>query len=170
MVSQPSGGRGVFGGQTIAQAAWAATLAVRRDEPGTTKGLHSLHVSRALVTLHQTQLLTMSTSLQSYFLSFGSVDNPIIYQVQRLRDGRSYSTRTVLATQLGVPIFTLTCSFALSEPNQPTTTLPIPAWPLTVGGGVGSIQEIPKPEDCLPTEERLQLVLEKKKIPDKLRE
>jgi hypothetical protein len=41
---KPSGGRGVFGGQTIAQAAWAATLSVRRDEPGTAKGLHSLHV------------------------------------------------------------------------------------------------------------------------------
>lgn len=42
---KPGGGRGVFGGQIIAQALWAATQSVRRDEPGTLKQLHSLHVS-----------------------------------------------------------------------------------------------------------------------------
>ncbi|SCZ92492.1 BZ3500_MvSof-1268-A1-R1_Chr5-2g07910 [Microbotryum saponariae] len=145
---KPSGGRGVFGGQTIAQSAWAATLSVRDDEPGTAKGLHSLH---------------------SYFLSFGNVDNPILYSVQRLRDGRSYSTRTVLATQLGVPIFVVTCSFAVPEPNQPITEPVFPKWPLEPSRGAGRIQDIPPPEECLSTEDRLQYVLDNVKVPEKLR-
>ncbi|SCV72532.1 BQ2448_4069 [Microbotryum intermedium] len=169
---KPSGGRGVFGGQTIAQAAWAATLSVRDDEPGTAKGLHSLH---------------------SYFLSFGNVDNPILCKyhpdnllttaphthyswsticadsVQRLRDGRSYSTRTVLATQRGVPIFVVTCSFALPEPNQPITEPVFPKWPLEPSRGAGRIGDVPPPEDCLSTEDRLQYVLDNVKVPEKVR-
>ncbi|KAM0745821.1 Thioesterase/thiol ester dehydrase-isomerase [Meredithblackwellia eburnea MCA 4105] len=129
---KPGGGRGVFGGQTIAQAAWAATLAIRRDEPGTKKGLHSLH---------------------SYFLSFGNADIPVLYSVSRLRDGRSYSTRSVLATQQGVPIFTLSCSFCLPEPSQPIRAFPVPRFSLSPDG------KVPEPETCLPTEDRLQKVL-----------
>lgn len=136
---KPSGGRGTFGGQVIAQAAWCATLSVRRDE-GHGKGLHSLH---------------------SYFLSFGNADIPIIYQVQRLRDGRSYSTRTVLATQCGVAIFTITCSFCLPEPNQVTRQFNVPSFPLLPSGAHGP-GKIPDPEDCLPTEDRLWKALDGK--------
>lgn len=106
---------------------------------------------------------------QSYFLNFGNTDFPILYSVQRLRDGRSYSTRTVLATQNGLPIFTITCSFCLPEPKQPKKVLPMPAWPLEIGK-TGTMEQIPKPEECLPTEERLQLVLDSKKWPEKVRE
>ncbi|KAJ8296378.1 Acyl-coenzyme A thioesterase 8 [Rhodotorula toruloides] len=144
---KPAQGRGVFGGQIIAQAAWAATQSVRRDEPGTKKGLHSLHC---------------------YFLNFGNADIPVLYQVQRLRDGRSYSTRSVLASQQGVPIFSLTCSFCLAEPDQPVRALPLPHWPLkwhrTEEGqkdpkDVGD--RIPEPEDVeRQAEERRQSSIE----------
>ncbi|KAL8279279.1 hypothetical protein RQP46_008316 [Phenoliferia psychrophenolica] len=139
---KPSGGRGVFGGQTIAQAAWAATLSVRQDEPGTLKGLHSLH---------------------SYFLSFGNADIPVLYAVKRLRDGRSYSTRSVLATQLGVPIFTLACSFCLPEPAQPIRSHPVPRYIHTSDG------KVPEPESLPSTEDRLRKVLDGE-LPPKLRE
>ncbi|BGP29533.1 acyl-CoA thioesterase [Rhodotorula toruloides] len=152
---KPAQGRGVFGGQIIAQAAWAATQSVRRDEPGTKKGLHSLHC---------------------YFLNFGNADIPVLYQVQRLRDGRSYSTRSVLASQQGVPIFSLTCSFCLAEPDQPVRALPLPQWPLkwhrTEEGqkdpkDVGD--RIPEPEECDATEEVMMRALAAaKNLPKKL--
>ncbi|GAA6000700.1 hypothetical protein JCM10207_004614 [Rhodosporidiobolus poonsookiae] len=141
---KPGGGRGVFGGQIIAQASWAAVQSVRRDEPGTKKGIHSLHC---------------------YFLNFGNADIPVLYTVQRLRDGRSYSTRSVLATQQGTPIFSLTCSFCLPEPAQPVRALPLPQWPLkwsrTEEEAKGSAwgERIPEPEECEPTEEVLMRAL-----------
>ncbi|CEQ39093.1 SPOSA6832_00564 [Sporobolomyces salmonicolor] len=153
---QPGEGRGVFGGQIIAQAAWAATQSVRRDEPETKKGLHSLHC---------------------YFLNFGNADIPVLYTVQRLRDGRSYSTRTVLATQAGTPIFTLTCSFCVPEPKQPVRALPLPRWPLKWTRTEEEERErkergekIPEPEECEPTEEVLRKALDQaKSLPEKLR-
>lgn len=105
-------------------------MALRRDEGNGDKGVHSVH---------------------AYFLSFGNAALPILYRVERLRDGRSYSTRTVLATQDGRPIFTLTCSFSLPEPRQTLIRQ------LSVPGGIGSV---PLPEDCKPTEERLQDILD----------
>ncbi|BGP45360.1 acyl-CoA thioesterase [Rhodotorula kratochvilovae] len=151
---KPSQGRGVFGGQIIAQAAWAAVQSVRRDEPDTQKGLHSLHC---------------------YFLNFGNADIPVLYTVQRLRDGRSYSTRTVLATQQGVPIFTLTCSFCLPEPKQPVRALPLPRWPLRFNGskeGQSELGEkIPEPEECDATEEvMLRALAAAKNLPKKLQD
>ncbi|KAK4052180.1 acyl-CoA thioesterase [Microbotryomycetes sp. JL201] len=145
---KPSGGRGVFGGQTISQAAWAATLSVRAAEPGTQKGLHSLH---------------------SYFLNFGSVDIPIIYHVTRLRTGRSYSTLTVVAKQRGQAIFTVTCSFNLPEDNQPTKVAPMPGWPLKFGG-MGTMDDIPQPDELPPTEDRLMALMEARDWPDKVKE
>ncbi|GAA5961032.1 hypothetical protein JCM21900_002280 [Sporobolomyces salmonicolor] len=153
---KPGEGRGVFGGQIIAQAAWAAIQSVRRDEPETKKGLHSLHC---------------------YFLNFGNADIPVLYTVQRLRDGRSYSTRTVLATQAGTPIFTLTCSFCVPEPKQPVRALPLPKWPLKWTRTEEEERErkergekIPEPEECEPTEEVLRKALDQaKSLPEKLR-
>ncbi|GAA5841669.1 hypothetical protein JCM9279_000725 [Rhodotorula babjevae] len=154
---KPAQGRGVFGGQIIAQAAWAAVQSVRRDEPNTEKGLHSLHC---------------------YFLNFGNADIPVLYSVQRLRDGRSYSTRSVLATQQGVPIFTLTCSFCLPEPKQPVRALPLPHWPLrwhrteedkAQRKDLGD--SIPEPEDCDATEEvMLKALAAGKNLPKKLQD
>ncbi len=81
----------VFGGQVAGQALVAAGRTV---EPGPI--VHSLH---------------------SYFLRPGDPSIPIVYQVDRLRDGRSFVTRRVVAIQHGQPIFLLSASFQLPEPG-----------------------------------------------------
>lgn len=58
-------------------------------------------------------------SLHCYFLSFGDVDFPVLYMIDRARDGRSYATRTVKAVQKGKEIFVLLASFQKPEPEQP---------------------------------------------------
>ncbi|RKP26119.1 HotDog domain-containing protein, partial [Syncephalis pseudoplumigaleata] len=81
----PLNARGVFGGQVVAQSLVAATKTVPVEF-----SVHSLH---------------------SYFLLPGNHTLPIIYHVQRVRDGRPFITRTVKASQAGRCIFTCTCSF-----------------------------------------------------------
>lgn len=79
----------VFGGQVAAQAMVAAV----RTVPGEMT-VHSLH---------------------SYFLRPGDTAVPIVYDVERVRDGRSFATRRVLARQHGRPIYALTASFQIHE-------------------------------------------------------
>jgi acyl-CoA thioesterase-2 len=79
----------VFGGQVAAQALVAANRTVSDD-----LAVHSLH---------------------SYFLRPGDTAVPIVYDVERLRDGRSFSTRRVLARQHGRPIYVQTASFQVEE-------------------------------------------------------
>jgi acyl-CoA thioesterase II len=76
----------VFGGQVAGQALVAAARTV--DEPG--RFVHSLH---------------------AYFLRPGDPSVPILYEVDRLRDGRSFTTRRVVAIQHGRAIFNLQASF-----------------------------------------------------------
>lgn len=83
------GGFSVFGGQVVGQALVAAQRTVAAERPA-----HSLH---------------------AYFLRPGDMKAPILYQVERLRDGKSFSTRRVLAIQHGKPIFTLSASFQIEE-------------------------------------------------------
>ena len=64
--------------------------------------------------------------LQCYFLLSASAAAPIIYHVDRVRDGRSYITRGVRAVQRGRTIFTMMCSFQIPEPRQPTFQFPMP--------------------------------------------
>lgn len=78
----------VFGGQVLAQALTAATRTVER------RLCHSLH---------------------AYFLRPGAPETPILYQVDRSRDGASFSARRVVAVQHGAPIFTLAASFQRAE-------------------------------------------------------
>ena len=78
----------VFGGQIVAQALVAAARTVEGAAP------HSLH---------------------GYFLVGGDPSTPIDYEVERMRDGRSFSTRRCVAIQHGQPIFTLTCPFHAPE-------------------------------------------------------
>ncbi len=78
----------VFGGQVIGQALVAACRTVEERQP------HSMH---------------------AYFLLGGDPKVPIIYEVDRIRDGRSFTTRRVVAIQHGRPIFALTASFHLEE-------------------------------------------------------
>jgi acyl-CoA thioesterase II len=79
----------VFGGQVLAQALVAARRTV--DEP---REAHSLH---------------------GYFILPGDVAAPIVYFVDRLRDGRSFTTRRVTAIQHGRAIFNMAASFHLEE-------------------------------------------------------
>ena len=79
----------VFGGQVAGQALVAAGRTVDAD--------HQVH------------------SLHAYFLRPGDPLVPILYQVERVRDGRSFTTRRVLAIQHGRPIFGLSASFHISE-------------------------------------------------------
>jgi acyl-CoA thioesterase-2 len=79
----------VFGGQVAGQALVAATRTVATD-----RTVHSLH---------------------SYFIRPGDPSVPIVYLVERIRDGRSFSVRRVTAVQHGNPIFTLSASFQLAQ-------------------------------------------------------
>ncbi len=79
----------VFGGQVAGQALVAAARTV---EPG--RSVHSLH---------------------AYFLRPGDPTVPILYEVDRIRDGRSFSTRRVVAIQHGRAIFNLQSSFQVPE-------------------------------------------------------
>ncbi len=57
----------------------------------------------------------MVHSLHAYFLRRGDFNAPIIYQVDRSRDGHSFSNRRVVAIQHGEQIFNMTCSFQVEE-------------------------------------------------------
>ncbi len=83
----------VFGGQVIGQALVAACRTV---EDVATRPPHSLH---------------------GYFLLGGDPKVPIIYEVDRIRDGKSFTTRRVVAIQHGRAIFSLAASFHVSEPG-----------------------------------------------------
>ena len=99
----------VFGGQVAGQALVAAGRTVEN------RRVHSLH---------------------SYFLRPGDPNVPIIYQVDRLRDGRSFTTRRVTAIQHGQAIFALAASFQIDEggvehqAEMPEATSPesLPTW------------------------------------------
>ncbi|HSG88215.1 MAG TPA: acyl-CoA thioesterase II [Pseudomonadales bacterium] len=79
----------VYGGQVAAQATLAAQRTVDPEWP-----VHSLH---------------------SYFLRPGDPRRPILYQVERIRDGRSFATRRIVALQHGRAIFSLDASFQQRE-------------------------------------------------------
>ena len=79
----------VFGGQVAGQALVAASRTVGGD-----RDIHSLH---------------------AYFLRPGDPKRPILYEVDRQRDGRSFATRRVVAIQHGRPIFNLSASFHVRE-------------------------------------------------------
>lgn len=57
--------------------------------------------------------------MKCYFLLGASPALPVLYYVDRLRDGRSYTTRFVKAVQKGNTVFILTCSFHKPEPEHP---------------------------------------------------
>jgi acyl-CoA thioesterase-2 len=79
----------VFGGQVAGQALVAAGSTVDED-----RHVHSLH---------------------AYFLRAGDPSAPIVYHVERIRDGRSFTTRRVVATQRSKAIFLLAASFQVDE-------------------------------------------------------
>jgi acyl-CoA thioesterase-2 len=92
----------VFGGQVAGQALVAAGRTVQPD-----RSVHSLH---------------------AYFIRPGDPSVPIVYDVDRVRDGRSFTTRRVTAIQHGKPIFALSASFQRPE-SGPEHHAPMPAAP-----------------------------------------
>ena len=79
----------VFGGQVLAQSVVAATRTVAADRP-----IHSTH---------------------GYFLRPGDIDVPITFAVDRIHDGRSFTTRRTQAYQRGVPILSMIASFQVVD-------------------------------------------------------
>ncbi|WP_349643608.1 acyl-CoA thioesterase [Bradyrhizobium genosp. SA-3] len=79
----------VFGGQFVAQALASAEQTVREEQAA-----HSVH---------------------GYFVQSGDEREPVTYQVERIRDGKSFATRRVDAIQHGRTVFTLTASFQREE-------------------------------------------------------
>ena len=102
--SQDLGWGTVFGGQVLGQALSAASQTVPPE-----RHAHSLH---------------------AYFLRPGDVSKPIVYDVDRIRDGSSFTTRRVVAIQSGRPIFNMSASFHTSEPgfehHEPMPDAPAP--------------------------------------------
>jgi len=105
----------VFGGQVAGQALVAAGRTVPTDRP-----VHSLH---------------------AYFLRPGDPSTPIVYEVDRIRDGRSFTTRRVVGIQHGRPIFNLSASFQLLETGiEHQSTMP----------------DVPAPETLTTLQERMK--------------
>ncbi len=100
----------VYGGQVLAQALAAA----RRTIPEADRTAHSLH---------------------GYFILEGDLSVPVVYFVDRLRDGRSFATRTVTAVQHGKAIFTVSASFHKTEDGL---------------AHQASMPDVPPPEDLEP--------------------
>ena len=107
----------VFGGQVAGQALVAAGRTVPADRP-----VHSLH---------------------AYFIRPGDPASPLVYLVERVRDGRSFTTRRVSVVQHGKTIFTLSASFHREEPGVEHAE-PMP--------------DVPRPEELASADERYRRV------------
>jgi acyl-CoA thioesterase II len=112
-LSPQVGWQRVFGGQVIGQALVAAARTVEG------RTVHSLH---------------------AYFMRPGDPAVPIIYEVDRIRDGHSFTTRRVVAIQHGAAIFTMSASFQIEEAGLDHQA---------------KMPDVPPPED-LPSEAKLQ--------------
>jgi acyl-CoA thioesterase-2 len=125
--SQNLGWGTVFGGQVLGQALSAAVQTVPAE-----RAVHSFH---------------------AYFLRPGDVDRPIVYDVDRIRDGSSFTTRRVVAIQNGKAIFNMSASFQKEEPGfEHQDAMP----------------DVPAPEE-LKTEQQLIATL-KRPLPDLFRQ
>jgi acyl-CoA thioesterase-2 len=122
--SHEVGGHRVFGGQVLGQALTAASHTVED------RVVHSLH---------------------AYFLRAGDPEIPIVYDVDRSRDGRSFTNRRVVAIQHGRPILNMAASFQVPEEGL---------------SHQGEMPEVPGPEELEP----MYLALEQReKLPEKVR-
>jgi acyl-CoA thioesterase-2 len=104
----------VFGGQVLGQALMAAARTVDAE-----RSVHSLH---------------------GYFLLAGDPARPIVYDVERIRDGGSFTTRRVKAIQHGRPIFSMSSPFHKAEPgfDHPSEMPKVPP-----------PEELPNPKDLI---------------------
>ena len=118
--SRDIGTKYVFGGQVLGQALSAAQQTVAAG-----RHVHSLH---------------------GYFLRAGDIEAPIVYDVDRARDGHSFSVRRITAIQHGQPIFVLAASFQHAETGvEHQLTMP----------------ELPQPEDVEPVQTPAPEMLDK---------
>lgn len=125
--SQDLGFRQLFGGQVLGQCISAASQTVEAD-----RHVHSMH---------------------GYFLRPGDAALPVVYQVERIRDGGSFSTRRVVAVQKGKPIFFCSASFQYDEEGfQHQTGMP----------------DVPGPEGLKSETELARLVADS--LPERIRE
>lgn len=125
--NQDIGSGRVFGGQALAQGLVAARRTIEEDRIA-----HSLH---------------------AYFILPGDIEVPIVYFVDRLRDGKSFSTRRVTAIQHGRAIFNLAVSFQIEE-EGPEHQIAMP--------------EVPPPEELQPEIEMIREMADR--IPEHLRD
>lgn len=126
--SQDLGWGTVFGGQVLGQALSAAAQTVPAE-----RRVHSLH---------------------AYFLRPGDVTKPIVYDVDRIRDGKSFTTRRVVAIQNGEAIFNLAASFHGDEEGFEHQA-PMP-------------EGVPEPESLKTEQERAQKLVAR--LPPALRD
>ena len=89
----PPGARGIYGGAAIAQSLAAAQKTIPPPSPSNNHAVFLIH------------------SMHCYFVLAGDASIPILYHVERVREGKSFMTRTVQARQRGKCIFTTTASF-----------------------------------------------------------
>ena len=93
------GSKRVFGGQVLAQALVAADRTVEEER--------------------------MAHSLHAYFILPGDIEAPLVYDVDRIRDGGSFTTRRIRAIQHGTPIFNMSASFQrVEEGREHQTAMP----------------------------------------------
>ncbi len=131
--SQDLGWGAIFGGQVLGQALSAAAQTVTSD-----RTVHSLH---------------------GYFLRAGDLTRPIVYQVDRLRDGKSFTTRRVVAVQEGAAIFSLEASFQVDESGfdhqDPMPAVPAPETLQSERDlALAVIDRLPEPIRAMATAER----------------
>ncbi len=120
----PWGAR-IYGGQVVAQALNAALRTVADEYRP-----HSLH---------------------AYFIRPGDVKEPVRYEVDRLRDGRSFCTRAVVARQAGGAILNLSASFQIDEDEAEVQTARMPL--------------VPDPDDMTPTRPDWPWIMVRRQLP-----
>ncbi len=131
--SEDLGLRQVFGGQVVGQALYAAKETVPSE-----RLVHSFH---------------------SYFLRPGDSQKPIIYDVEVLRDGNSFSARRVAAIQNGKPIFYMTASFQAPETGfEHQKTMPAAPGPESLKSETDIAREF---ENFLPPQVREKFLCDK---------
>ena len=127
--SRDLGGKSVYGGQVIGQSVVAASRTV--DDAV----IHSLH---------------------AYFLRPGDMSRPIVYEVDRIRDGRSFTARRVQAIQHGLPILSMIASFQKQQDGLEHQA-PMP--------------QVPEPETLIPRHELVEeLIAEHPELTPRMRE
>jgi acyl-CoA thioesterase-2 len=117
----------IYGGQVVAQGLWAALCTVE-----TSFVPHSLH---------------------AYFIRAGEPSEPVRFEVDRLRDGRSFCTRAVVARQSGGAILHLSCSFHKREEAAEVQTARMPL--------------APDPDDFAPFREDWPWLLSRRPVPNR---